>query len=84
VGLLKNLRLLRRSTPRNDKVVLFLVIAGLAPRSRFGESRGNLKRRNWTFSMAPLYLITSAIVKVQYILIFSPILINFRNRNLRI
>jgi hypothetical protein len=74
MGLLKNLRLLRRSTPRNDKVGLFLVIASLAPRSRFKESRGHLKRHNRTFSTILIYLINKGNIfyilqNVKYVLI---------------
>ena len=36
----------------------FRVIAGLAPKSRFGESRGNLKRHCGTFSTVLLPLVS--------------------------
>jgi hypothetical protein len=39
--------------PRNDEKWRFRVIAGLAPRSRFVESRGNLDRHDETFSTGP-------------------------------
>jgi len=53
-GLFSFLCILRiRSGARNDNKDHFPVIAGLAPRSRFDESSGNLKRHLGTFSTAP-------------------------------